>query len=300
MVDKPGKVTERYEILRVRSIRVGVITGITVHDVLIVGDDDTPVLAMNGLRLKKYGASSGRSTLHIRAMRAELMQEINVDFGLGSPKLLCVTAPVQAFELDHVQPADPDEVAKFATRKRVDEHLSGRLLLRNMPYNRALTHHYSRLGGTNLGSALYICLELGLDNPYHQFQLGIPMGELCCIDTIDGLLIDGEPVDLEISDGVFDMMASGDELTYLRDNPADSVRLWTAKEAIQKAARKGMHLNPRKIKIPIGINESNITIGKSIFQLRNLVQLSDFNISIAICPGIGYDSIQEDDLLQTV
>ncbi|MEC8242651.1 MAG: hypothetical protein VX023_02915, partial [Candidatus Thermoplasmatota archaeon] len=57
------------------------------------------------------------------------MQEINVDFGLGSPKLLCVTAPVQAFELDHVQLADPDEVAKFATRKRADEHLSGRLLL---------------------------------------------------------------------------------------------------------------------------------------------------------------------------
>ena len=57
------------------------------------------------------------------------MQEINVDFGLDSPKLLCVTAPVQAFELDHVQLADPDEVAKFATRKRADEHLSGRLLL---------------------------------------------------------------------------------------------------------------------------------------------------------------------------
>ena len=91
-------------------------------------------------------------------------------------------------------------------------------------------------------------------------------------------------------------MASGDELTYLRDNPVDSVMLWTAKEAIQKAARKGMHLNPRKIKIPIGINEANISIEKSIFQLRNLVH-GDFNVSIAICPGIGYDSIPEDDLL---
>ena len=67
------------------------------------------------------------------------MQEINVDFGLDSPKLLCVTAPVQAFELDHVQLADPDEVAKFATRKRADEHLSGRLLLEHALNSGVLT-----------------------------------------------------------------------------------------------------------------------------------------------------------------
>ena len=47
------RVPERYEILRVRSIRVAVEeSGITVHDVLIVGDDEAPVLAMKGLRLK--------------------------------------------------------------------------------------------------------------------------------------------------------------------------------------------------------------------------------------------------------
>ena len=47
------RVPERYEILRVRSIRVAVEeSGVTVHDVLIVGDDEAPVLAMKGLRLK--------------------------------------------------------------------------------------------------------------------------------------------------------------------------------------------------------------------------------------------------------
>ena len=47
------RVPDRYEILRVRSIRVAVEeSGITVHDVLIVGDDEAPVLAMKGLRLK--------------------------------------------------------------------------------------------------------------------------------------------------------------------------------------------------------------------------------------------------------
>ena len=47
------RVPDRNEILRMRSLRVAVEDGgITVHDVVIVGDDDGPVLAMRGLRLK--------------------------------------------------------------------------------------------------------------------------------------------------------------------------------------------------------------------------------------------------------
>jgi hypothetical protein len=47
------RVPDRYEILRMRSLRVAVEDGgVTVHDVIIVGDEDAPVLAMKGLRLK--------------------------------------------------------------------------------------------------------------------------------------------------------------------------------------------------------------------------------------------------------
>ncbi len=47
------RVPERNEILRIRSLRVAVEDGgVTVHDVVIVGDEDAPVLAMKGLRLK--------------------------------------------------------------------------------------------------------------------------------------------------------------------------------------------------------------------------------------------------------
>jgi len=47
------RVPEREEQLRLRSIRVAVEEdGVTVHDVLVVGADDAPVLAMKGLRLK--------------------------------------------------------------------------------------------------------------------------------------------------------------------------------------------------------------------------------------------------------
>jgi len=47
------RVPERNEILRMRSLRTAVESdGITVHDVVIVGDDDGPVMALKGLRLK--------------------------------------------------------------------------------------------------------------------------------------------------------------------------------------------------------------------------------------------------------
>ena len=47
------RVPERDDVLRLRSIRTAVEdAGVTVHDVVIVGDDDAPVLALKGLRLK--------------------------------------------------------------------------------------------------------------------------------------------------------------------------------------------------------------------------------------------------------
>ena len=47
------RVPEKNEVLRMRSLRTDVEdAGVTVHDVVIVGDDDAPVLALKGLRLK--------------------------------------------------------------------------------------------------------------------------------------------------------------------------------------------------------------------------------------------------------
>jgi hypothetical protein len=47
------RVPEQDEQLRMRSIRTAVEeAGVTVHDVVIVGDDNAPVLALKGLRLK--------------------------------------------------------------------------------------------------------------------------------------------------------------------------------------------------------------------------------------------------------
>jgi len=86
-------------------------------------------------------------------------------------------------------------------------------------------------------------------------------------------------------------------LTYLHNNPNQAVRLWTSKESIQKSARLGMNLNPRNIRIPIGESKRKLSIGNSIFQLKNLA-FKGYFISISYCLGEGYDSIPEDKLLE--
>ena len=50
------RVPEVDEKLRMRSVKVATEdAGVTVHDVVIVGDDDAPVIALKGLRLKAMG-----------------------------------------------------------------------------------------------------------------------------------------------------------------------------------------------------------------------------------------------------
>ena len=61
--------------------------------------------------------------------------------------------------------------------------------------------------------------------------------------------IDAEPVERTIQENAFDMMAKGEELQWLRENPDMAIKIWTSKEAIQKSERLGMNLNPRDIVI---------------------------------------------------
>ena len=50
------RVPDANESLRMRSVKVATEdAGITVHDVVIVGEDDAPVLSLKGLRLKAMG-----------------------------------------------------------------------------------------------------------------------------------------------------------------------------------------------------------------------------------------------------
>jgi len=61
--------------------------------------------------------------------------------------------------------------------------------------------------------------------------------------------IDAEPKDRGIQTNAFDMMAKGKELDFLIENSKIAIETWTAKEAVQKAEKLGMHLNPRDINL---------------------------------------------------
>ena len=61
--------------------------------------------------------------------------------------------------------------------------------------------------------------------------------------------IDAERKDREIQANAFDMMAKGEELNFLIENSKMAIETWTAKEAVQKAQKLGMHLNPRDINL---------------------------------------------------
>ena len=92
------------------------------------------------------------------------------------------------------------------------------------------------------------------------------------------------------------MMAKGEELTHLRSGELDALWAWTAKEAIQKAARLGMHLNPREIIVPNANNGNKILIENSTFQLKNLPNV-EYQITLAW--GLDTQPIRtpEDDVL---
>lgn len=231
--------------------------------------------------------------------RMNLQYRIPVDFGSHAPKFNCWMAPIERLDITQVQLANADEVAKFVTQKRTDEHLSSRLLLDmaltnwgidtsllEVRRNEHRAPSIAYLPGTWMRESLP-SISIGHSSGWAFVGL---------IESGWTIGIDGEPNDLVISEGVFDMMARGEELALLESGQINPIILWTGKEAVQKAARLGMHLNPREIEIPIGSMKRNISIGNSNFQLRNLM-FNEYNISIAIGRGNGYDAIPEDELL---
>ena len=229
----------------------------------------------------------------------ELMQEIPVQFDSNSPRLLCFMAPVTELDISQVQLANADEVAKFVTKKRKDEHLSGRLLLDMALEKWGIDTSLLEVRRNEFRAPSIAYLPgTWVRNPLPSISIG-HSNEWAFVALIESgwtIGIDSEPLELEISSGVFELMAKGEELTYLQNNANQALTYWTSKEAVQKAARLGMNLNPREIKIPIGNNETKIAIENLNFQLKNL-SYNGYNISVAISQGEGYDSIPEDDLL---
>jgi 4'-phosphopantetheinyl transferase EntD len=207
---------------------------------------------------------------------------------------------VQDFALEDLIFIDVDEVSSFATDKRRMEHLSGRWLLEyaliqwgvksvdeiEVRRNELRAPSLAFINGVWRNEALP-SISIGHGNGWAYVAI---------IESNWTIGIDAEPSDRGIADNALDLMASGDELQHIRHNPQMAIRFWTAKESVQKAMRMGMKLNPRKIKIPIGKQICDISIEKSILQLRNWVH-QEVHISLSWMIGEGRIRSAEDDLL---
>ena len=208
--------------------------------------------------------------------------------------------PIRHLEFVDVPLANADEVATFATSKRSDEHLSGRWLL----------GHCLGLWGIVDLNVLEIVRDehraprvaflqgIWMNTPLPSFSISHSDGHvfLALSDSELNVGIDAEPAQRALAPNAFDLISKGDELEHLRKSPESAMMLWTSKEAIQKAMRKGMHLNPRKIKLSIGESEHIISIENSKIQLQSWSFLGS-RIALALHQGSVGLRTSEDDLL---
>tara|TARA_B100000459_G_scaffold140506_1_gene99544 strand:- start:836 stop:1591 length:756 start_codon:yes stop_codon:yes gene_type:complete len=212
---------------------------------------------------------------------------------------LCLRCPISSFEFDQVSLASVDEVATFAVEKRRREHLTGRWLLAQALDQWGVNSNQIEVKRTELRAPVLSYLPgVWLNTPLPSISIGhaADWAYVALIEHDWSIGIDAEPADRGIAENAFDLMARGEELDWLRQNPSHAIELWTSKESIQKALQMGMHLNPRKIEIPIGEGIRNISIEKSIIQLENW-NYDGVNISVAWHDKPLRIRTPEDDLL---
>ena len=220
---------------------------------------------------------------------------------LISESIIAYCMPVHRFELHEVPLADADEVATFVTEKRYNEHMSGRWLLGYALKMWGVEHLDSLHVLRNEERAPRVAYVQGmwLNTPLPSLSISHSAGYVFVALTQSDweIGIDAEPAQRLLAPNAFDMMSSGGELDQLRKQPNASMMLWTGKEAVQKAMRKGMHLNPREIKVSIGEQEQNISIGNLKIQLVSWIE-NDYQLGLAICPKSGEMFTAEERLLE--
>lgn len=212
---------------------------------------------------------------------------------------LCLRCPIESLELEQVQLASVDEVSTFVVEKRLQEHLAGRWLLAKALEQWGLNPNQIEVKRTEFRAPVLSYLPgLWINTPLPSVSIGHASGwaYVALIEHEWSIGIDAELADRGIAENAFDMMARGDELNWLRENPSHAIELWTSKESVQKAMQMGMHLNPRKIEIPIGKGIKNISIEKLNIQLENW-NYNGVNISVAWHDQPLRIRTPEDDLL---
>ena len=218
----------------------------------------------------------------------------------NGPRCLLATCPIMEHSPEKLQFIDWDEIKTFKTAKRQNEHFSARWLLEEA---------VKEWGGIDCSGiyvhrteerAPYLRAIQGLWIQPTLPSISIAHSQtLACVALIDQgwtVGVDAEPFDRPPSPSVFDMMAKGQELALLQSGKLDALQVWTSKEAVQKAARMGMHLNPRDLLLSSNGLKNKIAIANSIFQLENLSN-DAYHITLAWARDSHPIRTLEDDLL---
>ncbi len=139
-----------------------------------------------------------------------------------------------------------------ASMKRLRDHNSGRLLLEKCLINWGIEIELVEVLRTEL-RAPYLSWLNGVwkNEPLPGISIGHCENWAVCALIEPGYWvgIDSEMKNRGINSNAFDMMAKGEELNFLIKNSKKAIEIWTAKEAVQKAEKQGMNLNPRDIKL---------------------------------------------------
>ena len=223
---------------------------------------------------------------------------------IAPPSLQGVTilcAPIQDWSLDDVPLASPSEVSGFATQKRREEHLTGRWLLGQslrawgVADLSVVEVVRDAFRAPSLAYIQGVWLRVALPHFSISHSDGWAFVGLSGPELNIGL--DAEPVHRTLAENAYDMMAKSTELAFLRSSPTHVFQAWTGKEAVQKCLGKGMHLNPRDIRIPIGMGKHDLSVENSNVQLEYWCQ-NGYHISLALRPATPVEPTAEERLLE--
>ena len=192
-----------------------------------------------------------------------------------------------------------DEYSTFKTNKRKVEHCAGRTALaEGLGHWGFDTSQIEVIRDKNRAPSLKWIQGVFKNQALPAISIGHAEGYaiIALIEPGWWVGIDGEPKVREIAENAFAEFCKDDELHWLKANPSEAIRLWTSKEAVQKAMHLGMNLNPRKIIIYQSKSNQEMSIEGMKIQLKNF-QHENFQIGLAWrVEGLLLRS-QEDDLL---
>ena len=219
----------------------------------------------------------------------------------GGASVTLLATNIEDWSLSEVPLAQPAEVATFVTNKRRQEHMTGRWLL----------GHALREWGVNDLSVVEVVRDEHRAPSLVYIQgvwkrTALPNFSICHSEGMAFLALthpthavglDAEPLHRRLAENAFDMMAKGAELEALRSSPQHVFQAWTGKEAVQKCLGLGMHLNLREIEIPIGYENTTISIGNSKIQLVYWAE-ERYHLSLAWRPVEPSTSDPEERMLE--